>query len=333
MNIPRTTKLTLKRIVEAVQDGSLPDNGFGEKPAPMPSDKKKKLMELAAMYENFGECLKNEESLMNSAKGITELCELAESYALNECGEWFQKEIVTKDMQGLKKRVSEFQKIVKETYARMQQAGVAYQDIGHVLGRYYDLKGTHGSDQQYQEKPGPQPLQETESDETTQKGGKMADAMLAKGTKKKVTTEGMDADVASQRKAEIGEKPTLSVLSPEETKQTLLQFGLLLPASRQKIVAALRNSCSWCEGQFKLPPLAISHGICSRHFTEMMGRPPSVKASMPPDLSTYQPEELQMAAKVSAIRHQKKDPETEIYDEDKDRPWVKDINRPWLPNG
>jgi hypothetical protein len=39
----------------------------------------------------------------------------------------------------------------------MQQAGVAYQDIGHVLGRYYDLKGVHG---QGQETPGPQPLQE-----------------------------------------------------------------------------------------------------------------------------------------------------------------------------
>ena len=186
MNIPTTTKLTLKRIVEALPD--IPNDGFGETPPKMSSEQKKKLMELSAMYENFGKCLQNEEALMNSAKGITELCELAETYAVNECGEWFQKEIVTKDMQNLKRRVSEFQKIVKETYARMQQAGVAYQDIGHVLGRYYDLNTNKGSDQQYQQKPGPQPLQETESmdsEETTQAGGKMADAMLAKGVKEK----------------------------------------------------------------------------------------------------------------------------------------------------
>ena len=181
MSIPRTTKLTLKRIVEALPD--IPNDGFGETPPPMAAEKKKKLMELAAMYENFGECLKNEEALMNSAKGITELCELAETYALNECGEWFQQEIVKKDMQNLKKRVSEFQKIVKETYARMQQAGVAYQDIGHVLNRYYDLAGNQGADQEYQQKPGPQPLQET--DETTVDGSKMADPMLPKGSKKK----------------------------------------------------------------------------------------------------------------------------------------------------
>ena len=160
MNIPKTTKLTLKRIVEAVQDGSLPDNGFGEKPAPMSSDKKKKLMELASMYEKFGECLQNEESLMNSAKGLTELCELAGTYAVNECGEWFQKQIVDKDMKELKHRVGEFQKVIQETYARMQQAGVAYQDIGHILGRYDDLKSNKGMDQDYQQVPGPQPLQE-----------------------------------------------------------------------------------------------------------------------------------------------------------------------------
>ena len=159
MSIPKTTKLTLKRIVEAVQNNTLPDNDFGETPPPMPPEKKKKLMELAAMYENFGECLKNEEALMSSAKGITELCELAESYAINECTEWFQKDIVTKDMQNLKKRASEFRKIVQETYARMQQAGVAYQDIGHILGRYYNLNDNQGNKQQHREVPGPQPLQ------------------------------------------------------------------------------------------------------------------------------------------------------------------------------
>ena len=54
--------------------------------------------------------------------------------------------------------VQGFQKVIKETYARMQQAGVAYQDIGHILGRYYNL----GNTQQYQQTPGPQPLQQEE---------------------------------------------------------------------------------------------------------------------------------------------------------------------------
>ncbi len=160
MSTPLTQPLTLKRIVEALD--KIPNDGFGEKPPKMSVEQKKKLMELSSMYENFGTCLQNEEALMNAAKGLTELCELAETYALNECGEWFQQEIVKKDMQELKKRVQGFQKVIKETYARMQQAGVAYQDIGHILGRYYDLKGNNGMAQKYQQTPGPQTLEQEE---------------------------------------------------------------------------------------------------------------------------------------------------------------------------
>lgn len=138
MSTPKTTNFTLKRIVENL--GRIPEKGLGEEVKTLTPEQKRKLMELTSMYENFGECLRNEEALLNSAKGITELVELAETYALNECGDWFQQDIVKKDMKELKRRVMEFQKIAKESYARMQQLGVAYQDIGHVLGRYYDLK-------------------------------------------------------------------------------------------------------------------------------------------------------------------------------------------------
>jgi hypothetical protein len=160
MITPKTTKLTLKRIVEAVQDGSIPNDGFGNKPKSLSKGDKQRLMQMASMFENFGECLKNEEALMNSARSLTEFVELAEAYALTECGDVFQKNIVERDMKEVKKRIMEFQKVVQETYARMQQAGVAYQDIGHILGRYYDLNKTQGMDQVYQEPPkGKQPLE------------------------------------------------------------------------------------------------------------------------------------------------------------------------------
>ncbi len=158
MSTPKTTKLTLKRIVENLD--KIPNDGFGDKPKTLSKEQKQKLMQMASMFENFGESLKNEEALMNSARSLTEFVELAETYALTECGDVFQKNIVERDMKEVKKRVMEFQKIVKETYARMQQAGVAYQDIGHILGRYYDLAKTPGMDQKYQEPPkGKQPLE------------------------------------------------------------------------------------------------------------------------------------------------------------------------------
>lgn len=137
-NTPKTTKFTLKRIIENL--GQIPDKGLGQDTPKLSPDQKKRLMEMASMFENYGEALRNEEAIINSARAMTELCELAESYALNEAGDWFQQDIVKRDMKEVKKRVMEYGKLAKECYAKMQQLGVAYQDIGHVLGRYYDLK-------------------------------------------------------------------------------------------------------------------------------------------------------------------------------------------------
>jgi len=145
MTIPKTTKFTLKRIIENI--GKIPDKGFSEEVPKLTSEQKNRLMELASMFENFSEAIKNEEAIVNSSKSMTELCELAESYALNECGDWFQQDIVKKDMKELKKRSIEYGKVAKECYSRMQQLGVAHQDIGHILGRYYNLKGEKSLDE------------------------------------------------------------------------------------------------------------------------------------------------------------------------------------------
>ena len=138
MSTPKTTKFTLKRIVENL--GKIPDKGLGEEVQKLSPEQKKKLMEMASMFENYGQAIRNEEAIVNSAQAMTELCELAEAYALNECGDWFQQDIVKRDMKEMKKRVMEYGKLAKECYGKMQQLGVAYQDIGHVLSRYYDLK-------------------------------------------------------------------------------------------------------------------------------------------------------------------------------------------------
>ena len=138
MSTPKTTEFTLKRIVENL--GNIPNKGFSEETPKLSTEQKKKLMDMASMFESFGEVLGREDSIANSAKSMAEFAKLAESYAINECGDWFQQEIVKKDMKGMKQKVQEYQKVAQECYARMQQLGVLYEDIKHVAGRYYDLK-------------------------------------------------------------------------------------------------------------------------------------------------------------------------------------------------
>jgi hypothetical protein len=138
MSTPKTTQFTLKRIIESL--GSIPAKGFSEETPKLTAEQKKKLQDMACMFESFGEALGKEDSIMNSARALSEFANLAESYAINECGDWFQQEIVKKDMKSMKQKVQEYQKAAQECYAKMQQLGVLYEDIKHVAGRYYDLK-------------------------------------------------------------------------------------------------------------------------------------------------------------------------------------------------
>ena len=71
MNTPKIAKYSLKRILENV--GQIPDKGFGEETKKLTPEQKLQLQDMASRFENFGECLNNEEALMNAAKGLTEL--------------------------------------------------------------------------------------------------------------------------------------------------------------------------------------------------------------------------------------------------------------------
>jgi len=275
MSTPKTTKFTLKRIVENL--GKIPDKGLGQETPKLSPDQKKRLMEMASMFENYGAALRNEEAIVNSARAMTELCELAEAYALNECGDWFQQDIVKRDMKEVKKRVMEYGKLAKECYAKMQQLGVAYQDIGHVLGRYYDLKKSDGN-----------------ADASGSSTGIM---------------EGMsDADLADIR-SKMQSKPQIPVLSPEQTKEALQQFKQL-PAARKAVLQKLfKHPCANCEQEYKVPSVGWSHGICSRHMNTMraeMGLPPKDTPSNSVDLKELSPEELKLAVALFSIIYRAK---------------------------
>ena len=132
-------KISLKKIVENL-DKIQASTGFDTEPKKLTPEQKKRLMEMASQFEKFGEVFKNEAAILESTKNMTELCELASNYAIHECGDCFQKQIVDKDFANVKKRMAEHTKIAKECYAKMQQLRVAHEDIGSTLSRYYNLQ-------------------------------------------------------------------------------------------------------------------------------------------------------------------------------------------------
>lgn len=280
MSTPKTTPFTLKRIVENL--GKIPDKGFGQDETPkLSAEQKKKLMEMASMFEDYGESLRNEEAIVNSARAMTELCELAEAYALNECGDWFQQDIVKRDMKEVKKRVMEYGKLAKECYAKMQQLGVAYQDIGHVLGRYYDLKKKASSN--------------------------VGPARSLDRTQEDVTLTELTENHWEDRAKEIGQKPQVPVLSPEEKQATVAAYRALPQDRKDLFKRLIQHPCAYCEKEFNVPNVGLSHGICERHKKEqyaqmgMMDKYKPNPNNQTVDLKELSPEELKLAVNLFAI--------------------------------
>jgi hypothetical protein len=76
---------------------------------------------------------------MEVAKQLSDIAESAHHHILGEQDDWFDKISVNKNMKSLKGGVVEFQKTAKEAHQLNQRLTGLYEDIGHVLNRYYDI--------------------------------------------------------------------------------------------------------------------------------------------------------------------------------------------------
>ena len=116
------------------------------------------------------------------------------------------------------------------------------------------------------------------------------------------------ADVAAAKEKMAG-KPAMPTLSPEQQKAALMQFKQLPPDRKKLLQHLFKHPCANCEGEFKVPNVGWSHGICTRHLNQMraeMGLPPKNVESQSVDLKTLTPEELKLAVSLFSIIYPKK---------------------------
>ena len=100
---------------------------------------KHKVVEGVKNYGIVGKSLYNNRNIMEVAKQLAEIAESAHHHILGEQDDWFDKISVNKNMKTLKGSVVEFQKTAKEAHALNQRLTGFYEDIGHVLNRYYEI--------------------------------------------------------------------------------------------------------------------------------------------------------------------------------------------------
>ena len=104
-----------------------------------PKVDKHKVIEGVRNFGIVGKQLYNNHGIMEVAKQLSEIAESAHHHILGEQDDWFDKISINKNMKSLKSGVMEFQKTAKEAHVLNQRLTGLYEDIGHVLNRYYDI--------------------------------------------------------------------------------------------------------------------------------------------------------------------------------------------------
>ena len=78
-------------------------------------------------------------NVMEVAQKLAKIAESAHDHILSETDDWFDKVSLNKNMKTLKGSVVEFTKAATEAHMLNQRLTGLYEDIGHVLNRYYDI--------------------------------------------------------------------------------------------------------------------------------------------------------------------------------------------------
>ena len=108
-----------------------------------PKVDKFKVVEGVKNFGIVGKSLYNNNNIMEVSKQLSQIAESAHNHILGEQDDWFDRISVNKNMKTLKGSVVEFQKTAKEAQALNQRLTALYEDIGHVLNRYYDIDEAH----------------------------------------------------------------------------------------------------------------------------------------------------------------------------------------------
>ncbi len=104
-----------------------------------PTTDRRQTIEGVKNFSVIGKSIYGGGNIMEIAQKLADIAEQAHGHVLSETDDWFDKVSVNKNMKSLKGSVVEFQKTAKEAHMLNQRLTGLYEDIGHVLNRYYEI--------------------------------------------------------------------------------------------------------------------------------------------------------------------------------------------------
>lgn len=134
-------EFSLKQIIENFDKIPEKTGKFGEPSNNLSKDDKKKLYELMRKFNEYGQSLRGDQALMETAKTLSEIAGMAKKYAMSESNiDVLQKETVQRDFKQVDGITQNFQKLAKECVSKVMQLNALYEDLGHIYERYYEME-------------------------------------------------------------------------------------------------------------------------------------------------------------------------------------------------
>ena len=94
-------------------------------------------------YGDLGETIFGKSNIKQVAEKLSWIANQAKSHTLSETEDWFDKITVNRIMKELTGLSKSFNKIADEAKSLQERMGALYEDMGHILGRYYDMGEGH----------------------------------------------------------------------------------------------------------------------------------------------------------------------------------------------
>ena len=94
-------------------------------------------------YNKLGEAIFGDSNITKIAEKLSWIAGQAKSHTLSETEDWFDRITVNRNMKELTGLSSQFGKIANEAKSIQERMGALYEDMGNILGRYYEIGESH----------------------------------------------------------------------------------------------------------------------------------------------------------------------------------------------
>ena len=99
----------------------------------------KEFMGEVSNFNKFSKQIYREGNLRDLAERLSKLAMTAKQHTLQETEDWFDKITVNRNMKDLTSLSNQFKKVATEAQGLQERMGGLYEDMGHILGRYYEI--------------------------------------------------------------------------------------------------------------------------------------------------------------------------------------------------